>query len=608
MINICSILKICKNTKVVIALMEKLLSKINNIVKQKFEKCGYDREYGMVTVSNRPDLSQYQCNGALAAAKKYRKSPIQIANNVLEELNSVDEFEKVFIAGPGFINIVLKDSFLISYINEMCNSPKLGCPQTEKPETIIIDYGGANVAKPLHVGHLRTAIIGETLKRMGKFLGNKVIGDIHMGDWGLQMGMIITEMKKRQGDLPYFDENYTGEYPKEAPFTVDELNEIYPAANRRCKGNEADLEEARNATFELQNGRRGYVALWRHIIDVSVADLKKNYKSLNVDFDLWNGESDSTKYIDKAVDYLKKNNYVQESEGALVVDVSTENDTHPVPPFMIYKSDGATLYSTTDLATIWGRVEEYAPDDIIYVVDNRQCLHFEQLFRCVRKTKIVKDSLKLEFIGFGTMNGKDGKPYKTREGGVMKLENLIKTVKNKVLEKLKENRPDVKEEEMNEIADKVGLSALKYGDLSNQISKNYVFDIDRFCSFEGNTGPYILYTVVRAKSILRKAESEGLKAEGKILEPQSEIERDLMLKLAKFGEVIEGSFEDRTPNRICEYIYDVSNQFNKFYHENKIITEEDQNKKMSWINLTAFTKKILETCLDILGIEAPERM
>lgn len=588
--------------------MEKLLSKINNIVKEKFEKCGYDREYGSVTISNRPDLSQYQCNGALAAAKKYKKSPMEIANNVIEELKNVDEFEKVFIAGPGFINIVLKDSSLVSYINDMYKSQKLGCPQVEKPETIIIDYGGANVAKPLHVGHLRTAIIGEALKRMGRFLGNKVIGDIHMGDWGLQMGMIITEVKRRKSDLPYFDESFEGEYPKEAPFTVDELNEIYPAANKRCKSNEADLEEARNATFELQNGRRGYVALWKHIMEVSVADLKKNYKSLNVEFDLWNGESDSTKYIDTAVNYLKENNYVEQSEGALVVDVSTENDTYTVPPFMIYKSDGAILYSTTDLATIWGRVEENDPDDIIYVVDNRQSLHFEQLFRCVRKTKIVKDSLKLEFIGFGTMNGKDGKPYKTREGGVMKLEDLINTVKSKVLEKLKENRPDVEEKEMNEIAEKVGLSALKYGDLSNQISKDYVFDIDRFCSFEGNTGPYILYTVVRAKSILRKAESEGFKADGRILEPQSDLERDLMLKLAKFGEVIEASFADRTPNRICEYVYDVSNLFNRFYHENRIITEEDQNKKMSWINLITLTRDVLEACLDILGIEAPERM
>lgn len=588
--------------------MKKLIQIIDDIVKDEFEKCGYDREYGTVTVSNRPDLCQFQCNGALAAAKKYKKSPVQIANGVLEGLKSSEAFEKIFIAGPGFININLKDQYLTDYLNKMNKDSRLECSKDDNPQKIVLDFGGANIAKPLHVGHLRTAIIGESLKRMARFLGHTVIGDIHMGDWGLQMGTVITELRRRKPDLPYFDENYEGEYPIEAPFTISELEEIYPAGSKLTKSDPAAMEEARAATYELQHGRRGYVALWKHIVNVSVSDLKKIYSKLNVDFDLWNGESDSDKYIDVMVDYLKKNNYLEVSEGATVVDVSTKEDTHPVPPFIIFKSDGASLYGTTDLATIWERVKNYNPDDIMYVVDNRQGLHFEQLFRCARKTKIADDKLKLEFIGFGTMNGKDGKPFKTREGGVMRLENLIQIVKDKVEEKLRENRPGITEDEINEIADKITLSALKYGDLSNQVSKDYIFDIDRFCSFEGNTGPYILYTVVRIKSILRKIDEEGTVSSKEILNPYSNLEKDLMLMLSKFNEIVYDSFGTRSPNRLCEYIYDVSNLFNKFYHENKIISESDKEKKSSWVNLIKITKAVLETSLDLLGVEAPEKM
>ncbi|WP_138206037.1 arginine--tRNA ligase [Haloimpatiens lingqiaonensis] len=587
--------------------MEYLIKKLNNLVQEKFEKCGYDREYGRVNVSNRPDLCQFQCNGALAAAKKYRKPPIKIANEIVEELNNIEAFEVVTAIMPGFINIVLKDSFIIEYLNDMHNDKKLGCTEAAEPLTIIVDYGGANVAKPLHVGHLRAAIIGESIKRISRFLGHKVIGDVHLGDWGLQIGMVISEVQRRKPDLPYFDEGFKGDYPKEGPFTIDELEEIYPAASKLAKSDENAMEQARKATYELQNGRAGYVALWKHILNVSVADLKKNYGELNVEFDLWKGESDSQKYIGEMINYLKKNKYPYESQGALVIDVAKEGDTYTIPPFILLKSDGATLYSTTDLATIWERIKEYDPDQIIYVVDKRQSLHFEQVFRCAEKTKIASEKLKLDFIGFGTMNGKDGKPFKTREGGVMRLQDLIKMIKGNVKGKLKETK-SIDETEMEEISRKVGLAALKYGDLSNQITKDYVFDLDRFSSFEGNTGPYILYTVVRIKSILNKSADEICKHGAKFTKPYSGVERDLMLKLSSFNETVEQAFAYEAPNRICEYIYETANLFNKFYNDNKIISEENIDKKMSWIKLLLLTKDVLETGLDLLGMEAPEKM
>ena len=587
--------------------MEKLIEKLSTIVMDKFQQCGYDSQYGVVTVSNRPDLCQFQCNGALPAAKKYKVSPVQIANCVAAALKEVDAFREVSIAGPGFINITIKDSFLADYINQMAEDKTYGCKKTEPPKTIVIDYGGANVAKPLHVGHLRAAIIGESIKRIARFLGNNVIGDVHLGDWGLNMGMVISEVKRRNPSLPYFNDSFTGEYPKEAPFTIDELEEIYPAANKLCKSDDEAMEEARKATAELQEGNRGYMALWHHIIDVSVADLKKNYGDLNVEFDLWNGESDSQKYIGPMVDMLKEKGFPYESEGALVIDVAEPTDTHPVPPFILLKSDGASLYSTTDLATILERVEKYNPDEIIYVVDKRQGLHFEQVFRCAKKTGIAKSDLGFYFIGFGTMNGKDGKPFKTREGGVMRLRDLIDIIKDSVRDKLIENNT-IEKDEVENIARKVGLSALKYGDLSNQVTKDYVFDIERFSSFEGNTGPYILYTVVRIKSILRKAGADSEEIGGKMLDPCNDTERDLMLKLAKFNEAVEAALVERAPNKICEYIYDLSNLFNKFYHENRIISEENAERKMSWLNLITLTKNVLEKALDLLGIEAPEKM
>lgn len=584
--------------------MDKFIEKISYIVSTKFEENGYDKQYGKVNVSNRPDLCQFQCNGALAAAKKYGKAPRSIAEEVVQSLNTLNIFEEISIAGPGFINIKVKDEVLVKYVNDMNNDKKCGCSNAENPMSIVVDYGGANVAKPLHVGHLRSAIIGESIKRTAKFLGHNVIGDVHLGDWGLQIGMVITEVKRRQPDLPYFDESFTGEYPKEAPFTIDELEDIYPKASKLAKSDENAMLEAREATVELQKGRRGYRALWQHILNVSVTDLKKNYSSLNVFFDLWKGESDAQEFIPDMVKYLKDNGYTKESEGALVVDVEEETDKAPIPPFLVLKSDGASLYGTTDLATIVQRVQDYNPDEIIYLADKRQSLHFNQLFRCAKKTHIFDENKTLDYIGFGTMNGKDGKPFKTREGGVMRLHDLIEIIKSAVRDKIVANN-SVEADKVEDTARIVGLAALKYGDLSNQATKDYIFDIDRFAAFEGNTGPYILYTVVRIKSILSKVNPTG---EEVIVKPYSDVERDLMLKLTKFNEVVESSYAERAPHKICEYIYDLSNTFNRFYNSNKIVTEEDKEKQSSWIAMITLVKNVIEQCLDLLGIEVPEKM
>ena len=578
------------------------------VIKEAFAASGYDEKFARVNVSNRPDLCEYQCNGAMAAAKTYKKAPIMIANDVVEKLKEQAIFSMAEAVNPGFINLKLAPAFLASYLNDMQADENLSIEKTKNPKTIIIDYGGPNVAKPLHVGHLRSAIIGESIKRMGRFLGHKVIGDVHLGDWGLQMGLIITELRKRSPELVYFDENYEGEYPKEAPFTVSELEEIYPAASGKSKEDEAYKNEALEATLQLQQGRRGYRALWSHIMNVSVEDLKKNYSKLHVDFDLWMGESDADPYIPAMVNYLKENGYAYVDQGALVVDVKEETDTKEIPPCMILKSDGASLYNTTDLATIVQRVEDYQPDEIIYVVDKRQELHFVQVFRCAKKAKMVGENTELSFVGFGTMNGKDGKPFKTREGGVMRLERLIGEINDEMYKKIVENR-SVKDENAEKTAQMVGLSAIKYGDLSNQASKDYIFDVERFTSFEGNTGPYILYTIVRIKSILERYKNEGGNPQdGKILEAFNESEKNLMLELGKFNSVIEPAFQEKAPHKICSYIYDLANAFNSFYHETKILSEENQVQKQSWIRLLVLCRDVLETCIDLLGFEAPERM
>ena len=581
---------------------------ITKEMEQAFTAAGYDAKFAKVTVSNRPDLCEYQCNGAMAAAKTYKKAPIMIANDIVANLQDSECFAQVDAVNPGFINLKLKSSFVTAFLNEMAGDDTLGVEKEANPKTILIDYGGPNVAKPLHVGHLRSAIIGESIKRIMRFKGNDVTGDIHLGDWGYQMGLIITELEKRQPDLPYFDENFEGEYPKEAPFTIGELEEIYPTASGYAKEHEEYREKALQATYLLQNGHKGYRAIWKHIMNVSVTDLKKNYKNLNVEFDLWKGEADAQKYIPGMVEMLKEKGFAHVDEGALVVDVQEEGDKKEIPPCMILKSDGAALYDTTDLATLVEREELYKPDEVIYVVDKRQELHFVQVFRCAKKCGIVRPETGLKFLGFGTMNGKDGKPFKTREGGVMRLENLIREIDEEMYKKIMDNRT-VEEEEARNTAKTVGLAAIKYGDLSNQASKDYVFDVDRFTSFEGNTGPYILYTIVRIKSILGKYQQDGGIIEDlKLQEATNESEKALMLEIAKFNEMINNVYAEIAPHKICAYIYDVANAFNKFYHETKILAEEDAQKKAGYIALLKLTKDVLETCIDLLGFEAPERM
>ena len=592
--------------------MEQMLDVIGKYVSAAFEEAGYDAALGKVTISNRPDLCEYQCNGAMAGAKQYHKAPLVIAEEAAAVLEGCDAFSKVEAVRPGFLNLTLDEAFLSGWLNEQAHDARLGVPEAEERKRIILDYGGANVAKPLHVGHLRSAVIGESVKRILHFLGHDTIGDVHLGDWGLQMGLIITEVRRRQPGLPYFDEGFTGDYPEEAPFTISELEEIYPAASAKSKEDEEYRREALEATNRLQHGDRGYHALWEHILNVSIKDLKKNYDSLNVFFELWMKESDAQPYIPGLVDYLKENGYAHEDQGALVVDVAEETDTKTIPPCMILKSDGASLYNTTDLATIVMRMERWKPDEILYIVDKRQDLYFTQVFRCARKTKLVEENTGLTFLGFGTMNGKDGKPFKTRQGGVMRLEHLISDINDEMYTKIMENH-EADPEEARKTAQIVGLSAIKYGDLSNQASKDYVFDVDKFTSFEGNTGPYLLYTIVRIKSILRRyLEETGKTAQDlagfEILPAEGEGEKALGLALTAFPPAVMLAGSEYAPHKLCGYLYDLANELNRFYHETKILTEERSGRRDSYIALLELTRRVLETGIDLLGFEAPEKM
>lgn len=589
-------------------IMKKILDCLTEEMQAAFEAAGYDGALGRVTLSNRPDLCEFQCNGAMAGAKQYHKAPIAIANEVADGLKESRVFREANAVAPGFLNLNVSEDYLVEYLTGMQQDPKFGLDMPQKPRKIILDYGGANVAKPLHVGHLRSAVIGESIKRICRYAGHEVIGDAHLGDWGLQMGLVITGLQERYPELVYFDESYQGEYPAEAPFTISELEEIYPEASARSKEDPEYKARAMEITFKFQNGVPGYRAIGKHILDVSVVDLKKNYGSLNVEFDLWKGESDVSELIPDMISYMKEEGYAYISEGALVVDVKEETDTREIPPCMILKSDGASLYNTTDLATILDRMSLYHPDALIYLTDKRQELYFEQVFRCARKTKLVTPQTELKWIGFGTMNGKDGKPFKTRDGGVMRLENLIRDTKEEMYRKIREGR-EMPEEEARQVADIVALSALKYGDLSNQASKDYIFDIDRFTSFEGDTGPYILYTIVRIKSILSKYKEQGGNlAEAELRQAGNESEKALMLQLTQFNAMMASACEETAPHKVCAYIYDLSNAFNHFYHETKILSEEDRSKKSALIALLVMTRDILETCIDVLGFSAPDRM
>ena len=588
--------------------MKKILDVLSEEMGRAFEEAGYEASLGKVSVSNRPDLCEYQCNGAMAGAKKYHKAPLVIAGEVAEKLAESEVFAGAEAVAPGFLNLKISEEFLLKQLRQMAEEPKFGLEAPEKKKRIIIDYGGANVAKPLHVGHLRSAVIGESIKRINRYVGHEVIGDVHLGDWGLQMGLVIMGLKERKPDLVYFDESYTGEYPREAPFTISELEEIYPASSAKSK-EDADYKAlAMKATYKLQNGVRGYRALWQHILNVSVADLKKNYSSLNVEFDLWKGESDVHELIPEMVAYMKENGYAYISDGALVVDVKKDTDTKEVPPCMILKSDGASLYNTTDLATIMERMRLYHPDEIIYLTDKRQDLYFDQVFRCARKTKLVEPETELKWIGFGTVNGKDGKPFKTRDGGVMRLETLIQDTKDEMYRKIREGR-EMSEEEARKVADMVAISALLYGDLSNQASKDYVFDVDRFTSFEGDTGPYILYTIVRIKSILAKYREQGGNPEStELRKAENTSEKELMMELVQFQAMMQNAAEETAPHKVCAYVYDLANAFNHFYHETKILGEEKEERKQGLIALLVLTLNVLESCIDVLGFSAPDKM
>ena len=596
--------------------MKKFISLLQEKVEEAFKKCGYDAEYGKVINSNRPDLCEFQCDGALSAAKKYKKAPFVIAEEVVEKCKNYEQFEKIEVVKPGFININVSKEFVVEYCNNLINEEKFGC-QMDKEKMVVVDYGGPNVAKPLHVGHLRPAIIGESVKRIHKFFENRVIGDVHLGDWGLQMGLVIEELKFRHPEWDYFNENFEGEYPKEVPFTVADLEEIYPCASSKTKVGENATEEekkkanefkenARKNTAYLQEKKKGYYDLWKKIVEISIKDLKENYNKLNVDFDLWLGESDSQKYVKPMVDKMKNLGILYESDGAMVVDVQEENDTTEINPCMVLKTGEVSCYQTTDLATIMQRQIDFDPDEIIYVVDKRQELHFIQVFRCARKAELIDKNTKLIFLGFGTMNGKDGKPFKTRNGGVMRLENLINEVNKKVYEKMSDSK-EIEEDEKVKISKIVGLAALKYADLSNQISKDYIFDTDKFTAFEGKTGPYILYTIVRIKSILNKFYEKNTLKKNKILNPVEDIEKQILLKISKYNEVLEETYDENAPSKICTYLYELANIFNSYYQKVKIL-QENSERLESNISLLYLLKRIFENGIELLGFEAPEKM
>jgi arginyl-tRNA synthetase len=589
--------------------MSSLKDQLTALVADAFMTCGYDPRYGEVVYSSRPDLAQFQCNGALAAAKAYQTTPRQLAQAVAERLAASSIFAAVSVAGPGFINLTLTDDYLTAQLGQMLADERLGCQWPEHPQRIVVDYGGANIAKPMHVGHLRAAIIGESLKRLARFAGHDVVGDVHLGDWGLPMGMIIAELARRHPTWPYFSATDNDSFPAESPVTIDDLAEIYPAAVKRANEAATALEPARQATFELQRGRPGYRALWQHFVNVSVAELRRDYHDLNVDFDLWLGESDTQARIDPLINRLRAAGYTRESQGALVIDVTEAGDTRELPPLILVKSDGAVLYSTTDLATIEQRVQELGADLILYMVDKRQSTHFEQLFRAAYKTGVAPTGVGLEHIDFGTMNGKDGKPFRTREGGVLRLRTLIELLAAKAHERLVEIEAAqaYDDEEKEEIARKVGIATLKFADLANHRSIDYVFDLERFSAFEGRTGPYLLYTAVRARSLLRRAEAEGL-APGELLAPAATTERDLLLKLAELPDIVSLALAQRAPNHLCEYAYTLATTFNRFYHQHHILSETKGDQQASWLRVVQYTERMLEQVLDLLGIATPERM
>lgn len=590
-----------------------LQQQLTRIFGDAFEAEGVDRSFGDVVVSQRPELADFQCNGALAAAKAAGRNPREIAEGVAGRVESPDMVASIEIAGPGFLNISVTDDYLAAVVSSMESSDRLDVATLDDPRTLVVDYGGPNMSKALHVGHLRAAVIGESLKRIFRFLGYNTIGDIHIGDWGMPVGQLIVELEDRQPDLVYFDPEYDvtadGPYPSESPVTLDDLSDMYPVITQRCADEPETAERARQATFDLQNGREGYLAVWKHFHDVSVSEQRKDFGALGVEFDVWYGESTVHDRLEPMVQNLLSSGIARVSEGAVIVDVDQPGDKKEMPPLLLTRSDGSYLYSTTDLATIDMRVADMDVDAVLYVVDARQSLHFEQVFRAARRAGYASEETVLEHTGFGTVNDKHGKPFKTREGGVLRLGDLISLVTDAARDRLDEAHiaEDYPAQERESIARQVGLAALKFGDLSNHRTSNYIFDLDRFSAFEGKTGPYLQYSAVRIKSILRKANEAGL-VSGQIVAPTVAQERALMLRLVRMQEVVNRSASLRAPNVIAEFAYEVATDFSRFYEHCHILREQDAARQASWLSLVEVTLRALTTLLDLLGIEIPERM
>lgn len=580
-----------------------IIKELEKQVEKKIEESGYEIDNFKLQVTNRPDLGEYQINDAMQLAKKYHKNPREIAEDIKEKLEELNIFTNINIAGPGFINVSLSDEFLINIIEKMSTDIESNIDKQEK-KTIVLDYGGANVAKALHVGHLRSANIGEALKRLARLLGHTVISDAHLGDYGRPLGLVILEIKKRYPNLEYFNEEYTGDYKDiELPITNKDLEEIYPIASTKAKEDEAYLEEARIITTKLQNHERGYYDIWQRIIEISKEEIKKVYDELNVYYDLWEGESNAAEYVDELIEILESKNLVEISDGAKIIDVKEEDDKSPMPPLLLVKSNGSISYETTDLATILERKKKIDPDEIWYCVDGRQQLHFEQVFRATRKANLVSDDVKLEYIGFGTMNGKDGKPFKTRDGGVMSLKSLIDEVKKETEKRI--NKDIVAEENIEETVDNIAISTLKYADLIPFRTTDYIFDPEKFSEVEGKTGPYLLYSTVRMASLLNKAKDEKQTTYKKV---KNKTDRDIILTLLELPNVLTRSFEMKSLNEIADYLYDLTSKYNKFYSENKVLTEEDEDLKESWLVLTNTVYKANLLLLDTLGLKVPEKM
>ena len=590
-----------------------LRTTLTDLFSAAFAAEGVPGRFGEVVVSQRPELADFQCNGALAAAKEAGRPPREIAEAVVGRIDAPDVIAELSVAGPGFINISVTGNALARSINAMAGDERLGVPVVGESTTVIVDYGGPNMSKALHVGHLRAAVIGESIKRLFRYLGHETIGDIHLGDWGMPIGQLIVELEDRQPDLPYFDPEYDeavdGPYPTDSPVTLDDLSEMYPVITARCAEDAAVAERARAATFDLQNGRDGYRVLWQHFHDVSVAEQRNDFADLDVEFDVWYGESTVHDRLEPLVRRLLEDGIARESDGAVILDVAEPSDKKELPPLLLTRSDGSYLYSTTDLATVDMRVADMDADTLLYVVDARQGLHFEQVFRAARAAGLATDDTVLEHVGFGTVNDTHGKPFKTREGGVLRLGDLIDLVTTAASQRLDDAHiaEDYPPEERGEIARQVGLAALKFGDLSNHRTSNYVFDLDRFASFEGKTGPYLQYSAVRIKSVLRKAADLGLEP-GAVVEPSVDQERTLMLQLVRLPNVLERAVDLRAPNVIAEYAYDVATDFSRFYEHCHILTEEDADRQASWLTLVDTTLRTLTLLLDLLGIEIPERM